>query len=287
MGRNRNFWESRKRNNQTFIMYYERLLSIAISRFKWSGLPPSVDSRFLELVLCCKGYACFFKDDVMGYLALESTIGGELTVYRIPKYRMAYATNGYQMNLTNEDSVLIFNNLIHVPSMLDIELYALKLYEIDRTIDINIKAQKTPILITCAENQLLTLKNLYQQYDGNEPAIFKDKYIDTKNLSVLKTDAPYVCDKLTELKTQTWNECLTALGISNVSYQKKERLISDEVSRSMGGTMANRFSVLEARKQACDQINRMFPELNISVEFNEDLNIVDDKEIWEGRGEEE
>lgn len=287
MGRNRNFWESRKRNNQTFIMYYERLLSIAISRFKWNNLPPSVDSRFLELVLCCKGYACFFKDDVMGYLALESTIGGELTVYRIPTYRMAYATNGYQMNLTNEDSVLIFNNLIHTPSMLDIELYALKLYEIDRTIDINIKAQKTPILITCAENQLLTLKNLYQQYDGNEPVIFKDKYIDTKNLSVLKTDAPYVSDKLTELKTQTWNECLTALGISNVSYQKRERLISDEVSRSMGGTMANRFSVLESRKQACDQINRMFPELNISVEFNEDLNIVDDKESLGGRGEEE
>ena len=100
---------------------------------------------------------------------------------------------------------------------------------------------------------------------------------------MLKTDAPYVSDKLTELKTQTWNECLTA----NVSFQKKERLISDEVSRSMGGTMANRFSVLESRKQACDQINRMFPELNISVEFNEDLNIVDDKEILGGRGEEE
>ena len=70
-------------------------------------------------------------------------------------------------------------------------------------------------------------------------------------------------------------------------FRKKERLISDEVSRSMGGTMANRFSVLESRKQACDQINRMFPELNISVEFNEDLNIVDDKDILEERSEEE
>ena len=94
MGRNRNFWESRKRNNQTFIMYYERLLSIAISRFKWNNLPPSVDSRFLELVLCCKGYACFFRDDVMGYLALESTIGGELTVCGICHSILWYSIDG-------------------------------------------------------------------------------------------------------------------------------------------------------------------------------------------------
>ena len=104
---------------------------------------------------------------------------------------------------------------------------------------------------------------------------------------MLKTDAPYVSDKLTELKTQTWNECLTALGISNFSFQKRERWISDEVSMSMGGTMANRFSVLESRKQACDHLNRMVPELNLRVEFNEDLTIVDDKDVLGERSEEE
>ena len=40
----------------------------------------------------------------------------------------------------------------------------------------------------------------------------------------------------------------------------------------MGGTIASRNSGLATRKQACDEINRMFG-LNIDVEFNDDINI--------------
>ena len=67
---------------------------------------------------------------------------------------------------------------------------------------------------------------------------------------------------------------LTYMGISNISYQKRERLISDEVTRSQGGTIAIRYSKLNARRQACDEINRMFG-LNISCDFREDYRIKD------------
>lgn len=281
MGRKRQFWESNMNNQRTFIMYYNRILSIALSRFRWINLPPSVDERFLELCLCGKGYACFFRDEVMGYLALECAIGGKLNVYRVPTYRRAYATNGYQNELNQNNSVLIFNNLTRTPSIPDIEHYAQILFDIDRTIAVNARAQKTPVLLSCKESQKLVVQNAYQQFDQNEQVIIADKDFDLNSIRVLKTDAPYVADKLTELKTQTWNECLTAFGISNVSYQKRERLISDEVTRSMGGTMANRFSFVEARKQACNMINSMFGT-DIDVEFREDLNIIDDINILGG-----
>ena len=80
---------------------------------------------------------------------------------------------------------------------------------------------------------------------------------------------------LYELKTQTWNEALTRMGISSVNTVKKERMITDEVARAQGGTIASRYSRLEMRKQACEQINRMFG-LNISVEYRDDfLNMTD------------
>lgn len=259
-------------NNRAYIYQYNRIKDLAISRFKWNNLPDTIDERFLELTLFEQGMAVFFKDDVMGFLALTTMIGGKLDVYRIPTKRTAYANNGFNIHLDNTNSVIIWNNKLHDNMIYGCEMFAHRLYECDRTIDVNIKAQKTPILITCSENQRLTLKNTYEQYTGNAPVIFADKDIDIlKSLQAIPTLAPYVADKLLETKTQIWNECLTWLGISNTNYQKKERLISDEVSRNMGGTIASRNSALEMRKQACDEINRMFG-LDISVEFNNDIN---------------
>ena len=88
-----------------------------------------------------------------------------------------------------------------------------------------------------------------------------------------------------DLKNQIWNEALTYLGISNVSYQKKERLISDEVSRSMGGTVASRYTRLDMRQQACEKINKMFG-LDIWVDYREDTKLVTDDSLVEEEGEE-
>lgn len=264
------FCESAYMNNRTYLQYYNRLTELAISMFEWKGLPDTVDARFIEMCLFADGMCVFFKDEDIGFLGLQCMIGGNLNVYRIPIDRHAYATNGYQKNLTEEDSVIIFNNYLHTNSMLDVEMFSKRLYNLDRAIDVNANAQKTPVLIQCDETQRLTMKNLYKQYEGNEPFIFGNKALDVNGLKVLNTGAPYVADKLYQLKTQIWNEALTYLGISNTNFVKKERMITDEVVRNQGGTIASRYSRLESRRQACDKINKMFG-LNISVDYREDL----------------
>lgn len=279
--RNGKFWESAKQNNVSYIQYFNRLMELSISMFEWKNLPKSVDERFLENVLFTDGMAVFFKDDVLGYLALRTTIGGKLNVYQIPTERRAYASNGYNQELNEEDSIIIFNNMIHTNAVVEVEMFAKRLYNIDRAIDVNANAQKTPILITCEEAQRLTLKNVYMQYDGNEPVIFGDKNLNPNSLKVLTTGAPYVADKLYQLKTQIWNEALTYLGISNLNIQKKERLVSDEVMRNQGGVIASRWSRLNARRQACDKINEMFG-LDISVDFREDYREADDEMMFAG-----
>lgn len=288
MGRKRNtqFGESAYMNNRTYMQYYNRLTELALSMFEWENLPKTVDQRFLEMCLFSDGMCVFFEDDVLGYLGLRCMIGGKLNVYQIPTDRRAYTTNGYQKELNGTNSVIIFNNYLHTNSMLDVEMFSKRLYNLDRAIDVNANAQKTPVLIQCDENQRLTMKNLYKQYEGNEPFIFGSKGLDANGLKVLQTGAPYIADKLYELKTQIWNEALTYLGISNINVVKKERMITDEVTRNQGGTVASRYSRLESRRQACKQINEMFG-LDIWVNYREDFQDIEEQKNENEEEEEE
>lgn len=272
---NSQFWESAIDNNASYMQYYYRLVELAISMFEWKNLPDSVDPRFLELNLFTEGQAVFFRDEELGYLGLKCATNGGFNVYRVPLNRRAYADNGYNRQLTDKDSVIIYNNYLRTNSMLDTVMFAKRLYNLDRAIDVNANAQKTPLLLRCEQSQRLTLLNLYKQYDGNTPVIYGDKSLSATPIEAISTGAPYVCDKLYQLKTQIWNEALTYLGISNINIQKKERLITDEVTRNQGGTIASRYSRLNSRRQACNEINRMFG-LNIWCDYREDYQVVRD-----------
>lgn len=286
--RKTNFRDSLNKNMRTYFEYLDRLTELAISMFEWVNVPEDIDTRFLEMTLFTDGQAVFFRDedlvgeDTTGYLALQVALNGGFNVYRVPLRRRAYAVNGYQKQLTIDNSVIIYNNMLRHNSVRMVKTYAERLYNLDRIIDVNANAQKTPVLLQCDETQRLTIENLYKEYDGNAPVIHGDKNLDLKGLTVLKTDAPYVADKIYQLKTQIWNEALTYLGISNLNIQKKERLVSDEVIRNQGGTIASRYSRLNARRQACDEINKMFG-LNMSVEYREDYREADDEIMFEGQ----
>ena len=282
------FGESAKLNNLTYTQYVNRLTELSISMFQWNGLPDTVDERYLELHLFLNGSMVYFKDDVIGDLCLDCMPHGRLDVYGNPILRRAYSGyNNYNKLLKYTDSVIIWNNLMRTNSVLDVKMFARRLYNLDRIIDVNTNAQKTPVLVQGTEKQRLTLLNVYKEYDGNSPVIFGDTNIDLNSLKVLQTGAPYVSDKLYELKTQIWNEALTYLGISNVSFQKKERLISDEVMRSQGGTVASRYSRLTTRQKAAKEINKMFGT-NISVDYREDFQVPDvDGNVKEGGEEDE
>ena len=281
MGRRKTYFdESAILNNRTYVQYVNRLTELAISMFEWSGLPESVDSRYIELHLFSNGCMVYFDDEVMGNLCLDCTYNGGLDVYGYPILRRAYSSyNGYNRLLKSSNSVIIWNNLLHIPSEADIRAYARRLWMLDRIIDVNVNAQKTPVLVQGNEKQRLSLVNLYKEYDGNAPVIFGDSSLNTDGLKSISTGAPYVADRIYELKNQIWNEALTYLGISNINIQKKERLITDEVTRNQGGTVASRYSRLEARRQAVERINDMFGT-NIKVNYREDYQEIEPEDVF-------
>lgn len=274
---NREFWEAYENNSWKYRIYHERLMELAVSMFEWKGLPDTVDPRFLEIALFGDGSAVFFKDEELDdYLALRVMLGGPMTVYNIPTRRRAFASNGYNYDLDEKNSVIIWNNMVRTNTYPIVRNYAKRLWDLDCSIDVNAKAQKTPVLVLADDKSRLTMKQLYMQYDGNMPFIYGyPDQINPNSLKAINTQAPFVADKLQALKTGLWNEVLTALGITNVSYQKKERMITDEVVRAQGGTIASRYSRLNARREAADEINRMFG-LNVSVDFRADFREADD-----------
>lgn len=272
------FEDSMLLNNRTYLQYLQRLTELSISMFEWKNLPPTVDARYLELHLFENGCMVYFNDEVIGNLCLDCIVSGRLDIYGYPLLRRAYSSyNNYQKLLKSDNSVIIYNNMLRTNSVLDVKMFARRLYNLDRIIDVNANAQKTPVMVRASEKQRLTMMNLYKEYDGNAPFIFGDKNLDMNSLTVLKTDAPYVADKIYQLKTQVWNEALTYLGISNINITKKERLITDEVTRNQGGTIASRYSRLQSRREAVKKINEMFGT-NIEVNYREDFQMLDEEQ---------
>lgn len=260
-------------NNQTYINYLDRLKLIACSLFTWEGLDEVAGfgaSRFLEMSLYENGRACFVKDKDLGYLALKVNPSDKLNVYNLPEKVLAWSI-GYNKNYKFDDVVYIMNNLLELPTSTTVNLFAYRLYETERTIDTNLIAQKTPVLIEGDTKTILTLKNTYMTFAGNTPFIFGNKdYNINQKLNALKTDAPYLIDKLEIHKHEIWNEALTFLGIDNANTDKKERLITDEVESN--NELINYYlnCFYKTRKQACDMINEKYG-LNIKIKLNKDV----------------
>ena len=256
-------------NNQTYIDYLERLKKIATSMFEWENLPDSMNARYLELTLYYKGQAALLYDNDYGFINTQACDSGYINIYGLPtlincysfsynQQRNTYVAGSDENGEKDKECILVLNNYMRVPTAATLELFAYRLAELQRTFDVNIKAQRTPVLLRTDQKQLFTLKKMYEEYDGNTPAIFADKNLVNEDaLKAIKTDAPFIARELNDAKREIWNEALTFLGVSNLS-EKRERLISSEADSNNELVNLNLQSYLVPRQQACKEFNDKF-----------------------------
>lgn len=286
------FLDSALMNSQTYWDYLERFKKICLSMFEWVNLPESMNARYLEECLYYKGQAALIKDNNYGFINTQCASGGYLNIYGLPTELNCYSY-GYQESKKlytglngeeDKDCILVMNNWQRIPTCSTIELFCQKLADADLTCSVNIKAQKTPVLIVVDENQRLMMENLYAQYDGNRPFIFGDKnQLGADSIKCISTGAPFIADKVMEYKKQIWNEALTFLGINTLQTEKKERLITDEASSNNELINLNLQSMLIPRQEAAKQFNKLFglegTDKEISVRLRSDLyNIIKQEE---------
>lgn len=252
-------------NNLTYTDYYYRLMLMACSVFKWEGLPENLSEKWIEKYLFNDGECMLFHDDTLGYMVTQAT-AQHLNAYDEPINLRPVATNyNNTKTYTNGvDAVLICNNDLRLPTRHTVELFSMRLADITRAIDVNITQQKTSALIICSEKQRLSLKHVYQQWNENEPVIYGDKSMGSEPITSIKTDAPIVFDKLQLQKHALLNELYTFLGVNNANQDKKERLVTDEVTANDEQVIMHAQMMLKARQEAAKQINKIF-DLNVTV----------------------
>ena len=274
-------------NTESYVDYLQRMKKICLSMFEWQNLPTSMNARFLEMCLFYNGQAALLYDDEYGYMNTMAADGGYINIYGLPteiqcySYRFNQRRSIYMTDTGEEkgkECILVMNNYERIPTCDSVALFAYRLSEAQRTADVNIKAQRTPVLITTDQKQYFTLKKMYEEYDGNTPAIFADKNLITPDsLKSIKTDAPFIAQDIMDYKREIWNEFLTFMGISNLS-EKRERMISSEVDSNNELINLNLQALLIPRKEACRQFNEKYGLMGdkaIDVKVRSDLyNVV-------------
>ena len=245
-------------NFKTYEMYKRQLLTLAENVFEFKNLPEFIDVSYLNKQLLRKGCVAFFRDEVMGVIALPFTSIGTLDVYGRPNTIQVISMNGYTRTLKRDEFVIMYDNNGRYPLWLDILQYAERLALDTRTIDINIAQQKTPRIWKTKQEKEQSLKAMINNVDSFENLVATYEDLDLDDIQVVLEPAPFVADKIDMHKDKDWSEFLRLIGISNLSYQKKERNIKDEIFAMQGGTIASRYSRFEPRKRAVDEINKKF-----------------------------
>lgn len=266
-------------NNFKCQQYYlRRCLTLAENVFDFKNLPEYIDKAYMNKQLIRKGSIAFFRDEVLGLLALPYITNGKLDVYDRPIEITVMGKNGYIKKLSNKgekhEFVILYDNEGRYPLLIDIIQFAHRLALYERTADININQQKTPRIWTCNSDSELTLRKILSELDSFEESVVTYDNINVDEIQNILAPAPFVADKIHTEKRNIWNEFLSLIGIANLGVEKKERQIVDEIEQMQGGTIASRFERFTPRKDAINQINKYLlleDEEKIDVEYYDGL----------------
>jgi len=266
-----------------------RVLSeLAMNRFKWTGMPDSIDTRFLEMTLFQRALAVFYRDKKYDkFFALQGGGNNFLNMMNNPTGFVVIGNNfvSKQVSAVKETeeagiAVPIWANYVRVPDIDIVLIYANRLANLDRTIEINSQNARQNKYVATNENQRLTAVNINRQMDEGLNGIqVSGAFQDMDLLKVIDLGInPDTIEKLSIVRARMWNECMGLLGIENANQDKKERLVAAEVDANDEQTSSMKYVNLNARRMACEQINKVYG-LNVWVEYNTEVDRLADKII--------
>lgn len=291
--------ETVERNRQAFFdFYFKYFYNLIVNYFTWENLPNDIDELFLERKLLENGHVAFFHDDMIGYVAQGGTRGERLNHYDQPltykpvnassatyfkDMEIAYTENDFKAiedlhkdntRAIKKPCIVIPNNNFYQPYIEYLGLFCEKLADIELTIQLNRNAQITPYFIFVDNQNVLSMKNIFNKIANFEPVVYLNKQKDkdgqdsfkqlSDHIQVFRTDAPFLLDKLHDEKLRVMNQLLTFIGINNNPSDKKERLVVSEAISNNGVISANIEVGWKSRRKAVDLINKCYG-LEISV----------------------
>lgn len=172
---------------------------------------------------------------------------------------------GVKMDKTNAVCVFLYDNLYYRSFRETIDMYAEKLASVDCSIDVNIMNSRVAYIFN-AENtqQAEEAKLIYQKVTAGEPAV----YTKVKNalspedggldVSAFPAKDMFIADKLFDLKRSIMSEFLTKIGINSTAFEKKERMLVDEVNGNNEETTATIAYINRNLKDCSERVREAF-----------------------------
>lgn len=250
------------KTNNYYKLIYDRYKMLALNMFRWEGLPDTIKSRHIENSLYHNGLCIIINDENLGFISVPCNYGANLNINNEPTEVITTGYNyiktiKYMSDKEKDKCQLILNNDLAIGNKEYIEYFAQKMFEVDTVIRANINQQKYPWFIPCEPKLKNSIKLMFEKVDNLEPLILADKSIISEGIQVLTTNTPYVADKLNEYKFELEREILTFLGLNN-NFEKKERLLTNEVDSNNQFIEANIEIQYKNRLIAQDYLNNKF-----------------------------
>lgn len=280
--------QSNPKWNNWFINWFKFLCKGLYSLYDWHGLPDGMDARFLEMCLMQDGIAGMYENSTIGYVNTRAT-WGELGHYEVPVRSHFYSVSGIiddevDVSKTSENAVLVLNDSEATSYVSLAGDYAARLADFTISHDINMDAQKTPVMLDGDYDQLEQAMKAYMQYIGGSPVIptrtTKKQSLSEdirKPINAIKTDAPFVADKIHDEVLNILHEFYGMVGINYANNQKRNRMLVDEVNANNQEIMLSGLAGLKTRKEAADQFNKIHGT-NIEVHISINPFCLDDPE---------
>lgn len=243
-------------------------------------IPEEWDSDYFRYTLFVMGYTVVFNTDILGVVNNHGALYGRNFYYRPDR---AIIANPMLKNtpelIIGRDCSLVklapdYRGAYDVVSTFS-DLAALIL----QAMGVNIVNTKLAYVMS-SDNKAMaeTFKTMLSDIDSGQPAVAVDKALFDAdgnprwvmfNQNLKQT---FLGNDLATLMQTIESMFLSFIGIRNVNYEKRERLITDEVNANNQNTQAIAKVWLDSMQESMKKTNAMFGT-NLSVKLNDDYEV--------------
>lgn len=277
--------------DREFINNFQRLFNLSLNTFEWTGLPETCNERFLEMSLLLYGAAIIVEQEG-AYINLAFAQGANINVYGEPMNGYGYGLNGFnkeynlyidgaeqssvvvdgiaQKGSKKYDAVMCRDSRTAYPYVNYLLTAAQRLTRAMRTMDVISQNLKQPVIITCEESMVNSVKENLNQRGDNVSAIISSGKLPIDSFKVWDTKVnPDTLKVMWEHFERLDSQVKELMGINNLAQvDKKERLLVDEVNANNEATEESVEHRLVERQKFCERVNKAFG-LEISVKLRQ------------------
>lgn len=266
-------------NNTTFIRWVKDIINTKIGMFKYKNLPNGLTNSIIENALLFNNFLCWYYDKNLGGLILCRWVANsDYDMYWIPKSVNLLTISGVSIknNVKWGDIIPCRDNTMDIIPFITLKGWLDKIIDIEKTIDINIKISRFPMILKGTKSEVAQLKQLIKKaYTCEGIAITSNDL--TGKLECNDVHLPISIDSLYILLQNYKAQTLASMGIYS-NTMKKERLLSQEISCTNDYVDFVYAEMKEERQQWINEINAKWG-LNIKLIETYDINIKEDIEM--------